>query len=95
MVKKFFGVLFVAVIGIGVLANMKTSSQVEKDIHNEVAADSLKEYELAKKHGDRADVCLRAGLVAEAYLQAKDEENYAKWRDIERADCRRAGLPGM
>jgi len=39
------------------------------------------------------DVCVHAGLVAAAYLQAKDEENYREWKATEKTDCVAAGLP--
>ncbi len=89
--KKFFGALILAVVGIAIVANM-SPDKIEDDIHKEVAADSIEEYDLAKKHGDKMDVCLRAGMVAESFLQAHDEVEYQKWRGIERADCKRAGL---
>jgi hypothetical protein len=34
-------------------------------------------------------------MVSAAFAQAKDEENYARWTSIKRADCRAAGMPGM
>jgi len=34
-----------------------------------------------------------AGLVSAAYLQAKDEANYNKWKEIEKEDARAAGMP--
>ena len=85
-------------IGIAILVGMEwvgvnaVAKIAEKDIHTEVTNGAVEEYNLAKKHGDKIDICVRAGLVAESYLQGKDEANYAKWRDTERADCKRAGL---
>lgn len=39
------------------------------------------------------DLCVRAGIVAAASVQAGDTENYNKWRETEREDCARAGIP--
>jgi hypothetical protein len=70
--------------------------QAAKDmnrIENEVAADSVRQYNIAKEKGDPMDACVHAGLVAAAYLQAKDSANYETWKATERADCAKAGLP--
>jgi hypothetical protein len=62
-------------------------------LENKVADDAVKEYEIAKRNGTRMDVCVHAGLVSAAYLQAKDEEKYREWKTTEKADCAAAGLP--
>ncbi len=64
-------------------------------IENQVASDSVKQYEIAKRDGSPMDACVHAGMVAAAYLQAKDEPNYQQWKATERADCAAAGLPGQ
>jgi len=37
--------------------------------------------------------CVHAGMVAAAYLQAKDQGSYARWKEVERQDCNAAGVP--
>jgi len=64
-------------------------------IENQVASDAVKEYEIAQRNGTRMDACVHAGLVAAAYLQAKNESDYRQWKAIERTDCSAAGLPGQ
>ena len=59
----------------------------------QVADDAVKQYEIVKRNGDPADICVHAGLVSAAYAQSKDEENYKKWKEIERAECKSAGMP--
>lgn len=61
-------------------------------IEDQVAADSVRQYNLSKQGGDAIEICVQAGLVTAAYLQAEDQPNYLKWKDIEKADCARAGL---
>ena len=56
-------------------------------VTNKVASDVVKQYEIAKRNGNRVDVCVHAGLVKAAYLQAKDEPNFQKWTAIEASDC--------
>jgi hypothetical protein len=53
----------------------------------------LKQYEIAKRDGSKMDACVHAGLVAAAYLQAKDEAKYQEWKLTERVDCFIAGVP--
>lgn len=61
-------------------------------IENQVAEDVVTQYEIAKRQGDKMQIYIRAGLVAEAYLQAKDEGNYNKWKDIEKQAAVDAGM---
>lgn len=59
-------------------------------IYAQVINDSIAEYNIAKRQGDLVDICVHAGLVAAAYLQAQDEANYGKWKQKERTDCKAA-----
>lgn len=61
-------------------------------IKNSVASDAVKQYEIAKQQGDKTQICVEASMVSAAYLQAKDQENYNKWKTIEKNDCKSAGL---
>ncbi len=64
-----------------------------QNIHNQVAADAVKQHEIAKRSGTPMDTCVQAGLVSAAYLQAKDEPNYRQWKQTEQKECERAGVP--
>jgi len=65
-----------------------------QNITNKVAADAEHQYSIVTKSGGTPiDICVHAGFVAAAYLQAKDESNYSKWKRIQGDDCRRAGVP--
>jgi hypothetical protein len=66
----------------------KDMSQIEK----QVAADAVKQYEIAKRSGSIMDAYVHAGIVSAAFLQAKDEANYQKWKAIERQEGLRAGM---
>lgn len=56
-------------------------------LEEKVANDCKKEYYMAVRSGDRTDICVHAGLVAAAYQQAHDEENYETWKRTEQTDC--------
>lgn len=62
-------------------------------IENKVADDTVEQYNIVKRQGDKIQICVQAGIVAAAYLQAKDEKNYSKWQSIKKSDCRAAGIP--
>jgi len=63
------------------------------DIENQVAEDAVKQYEIAKRQGDKMQICVQAGLVSAAYLQAKNEAKYNEWKAIEKKACSAAGVP--
>jgi hypothetical protein len=65
------------------------------DIYKKVATDAVAQYEITKRGGAVIDICVHAGLVAAAFLQAKDEASYRTWKQTERADCTAAGVPGQ
>jgi hypothetical protein len=61
-------------------------------IENQVAADAVEEYRIAERQGDRMQICVQAGLVSAAFLQAKDESNYRNWKGTEKQRCTAAGF---
>jgi len=65
----------------------------QNNIERKVANDAVEQYNIAKRQGDRIQICVQAGFVSAAYLQAKDQENYNRWKSIEKSDCRAAGMP--
>jgi|ERR1700680_412314 len=81
----------------------KQSAVTMQEIENKVAADAVEKYEIARRNylsetevsamrASAIDVCVQAGLVTAAYLQAKDEAHYQEWKRKESVDCERAGL---
>jgi hypothetical protein len=60
---------------------------------NQVPADAINQYGIAKRQGDPVQICKQAGLVSAAYLQSKDEPNYQRWKKIEQDECSRADIP--
>lgn len=71
----------------------KQAANQMQNIENQVAIDAERQYQIAKREGNAMQVCVQAGFVSAAYLQAKDEASYQKWKRIESDDCRRAGVP--
>jgi hypothetical protein len=61
-------------------------------IENHVTSDSIRQFEIAERQGDKVQICVQAGLVAAAELQAKDESGFTKWKTIEKSVCNQTGL---
>lgn len=66
--------------------------RIQSKSQKNIALDSERQYEIAKKNGTAMDAYTRACLVAECYLQAKDEANYKKWKAIEKEEAKNAGF---
>jgi hypothetical protein len=61
--------------------------------YQKVSDDAVAQYNIAKAQGDKIQICVQAGLVSAAYLQAQNQSSYNNWKDIQRMDCERAGIP--
>ena len=63
------------------------------DIYKQVVDDAVAQYAIVRRRGNEIDLCVHAGLVAAAYLQARGEKNYTEWKRTERINCESAGVP--
>lgn len=70
-----------------------STNRTMDNVYGKVANDAVEQYQIAKRGGDNMQACVHAGIVAASYLQAKDEPKYREWQDVEKADCKRAGIP--
>lgn len=66
--------------------------ELEIETNAKVIADAIVEYSIVKKRGDKTEMCLRAGVVAEGMLHARLVEQYDEWKKIQKTDCRAAGI---
>jgi len=88
-------VVIIAVLGIWCFIGLGAKHAAESNLNNiqlQVAHEAEEQYAIAKRNGSPMDIYVRAGLVAEAYLQAKDEVNYKKWKQIETEAAIAAGI---
>ena len=67
--------------------NNRLNENLLDNIYTEVVNDSIREYKIAKKHGELVDICVQAGMVVAAQLQAQNENGYRDWKKIEKTDC--------
>lgn len=92
--KIIVGIIFAFVL-LGYFFGGGIEEQAARDlqkIENQVAADAVKQYEIAKRSGSAMDAYVQARMAAAAFLQANDEENYKKWKDIEAKEAKNVGL---
>lgn len=75
-----------------VMTGCDSQEQQINTIHAKVANDAVEQYDIAKKQGDKVQICAQAGIVSAAYMQAKDEPKYNEWKAVEKADCKAAGI---
>lgn len=87
----FIGLLFL--ISLGDKTNKEATNDFINDIHKQVSADAVDQYNIAKRQGDKIQICVQAGLVSAAYLQEKNEASYNEWKAVEKEDCQKAGIP--
>ncbi|MBF0283606.1 MAG: hypothetical protein HQL51_04010 [Magnetococcales bacterium] len=64
-----------------------------KRIVDKVAEDAVAQYRIARRQGDKIQICVQAGFVSAAFLQAKEETKYNDWKEIEKINCETAGIP--
>lgn len=64
-------------------------------IEEQVALDSIAQYNIVKANGTPMDVCVHAGAVAAIYLQAQNVSKYKKWKAVEKRECQAAGIPSI
>ena len=72
--------------------NRQAEAEITR-IERQVVNDQIEQLKIAVKHGSPADICVQAGIVTAALLQANDEAGYAEWKKVERKACKAAGLP--
>lgn len=90
-------IVFLILIGIGAWyfygggLEQETETTLQ-EISDKVAEYSVAEYNMASLSGDTISICVQAGMVSAAYLQAQNQTQYLIWKEIEKVDCERAGL---
>lgn len=74
------------------LLKEKQPKNAMQEIFERVASDAKAQYDIVSRSGSSMDMCVHSGLVAAAFLQAKNEDKYNSWKAIEKMDCMRAGI---
>lgn len=67
----------------------KDAEKEMQRINQQVVTDAVEQFNIASKHGNATDVCVHAGLVKAALMQAKMAKEFAEWNEIEKNACDR------
>src|SRR5688572_6372486 len=57
------------------------------DIYAKVSQDAVDQYRITAQSGGAMDRCVQAGMVTAAFLQEKNDAQYARWKETEKRDC--------
>lgn len=76
------GKALIALVSLGFAAWVFTGG-----VERKVAQDAIEQYEIAVRSNDPTQICVQAGLVSAAYMQAKDEQKFREWRRTETRAC--------
>ena len=87
-----FGALMIAACGAS-LASCDAQQAAGDYAMGSAAEDQIKVYDIAKRNGDKMQTCTQAMMIAQFFLQSKDEARWKEWKAKEKADCKAAGMP--
>ena len=78
----------------GISSGYHVVNAIEQTMESELttiddrAADEVIQYGYAVRSGTRLDACKQAGVVGAAYLDARNESAYKRWKQIEAENCK-------
>jgi len=98
VIAGFFIIIFIIGILVAVSAPSpeeltNQSNEFMDTIELHVAEEAEAQYQMVQRSGTIIDMCVQAGMVAAAWLQAKDAGKYDFWKEIEAKTCANAGVP--
>lgn len=93
--KSYLLITCIAAISLSSCGEMINDQAIKSmnDVSAAIAKDQIETYNLAVKGGDKIEIYSNAMMVTEAFKQAKDEENYLKWKAITEKHKKEAGIP--
>lgn len=75
--------LVVAAATTAALVGMRRVAQnARQRFHEHLISEAFQQYKIVEQGNDAMAKSLQAGVVAEAFLLAKDGDNYHKWKNI-------------
>lgn len=81
---KIIMIIFITFIWSYFFVNIKSSNE---NYLNPTNNSFEEQYNTAKKWWNLLDICTMSKIVKTSYMQANDDENYAKWMKISEDDC--------
>lgn len=92
---KYSIVTVILVVAVSYFSSGDFESQIKTEmnkIENQAAQDAIWQYKIAKRNGSGMDAYVQSGLVAAAFLEAEDEANYKKWKELEKEEAKNTGI---
>lgn len=69
------------------IINSETLANATNEMNNKLGQDKLEAFELAKKYGDMQEACLSLNVAKNFFLDAKNEEQYVKVKELLKENC--------
>tara|TARA_Y100000817_G_scaffold311936_1_gene304918 strand:+ start:335 stop:658 length:324 start_codon:yes stop_codon:yes gene_type:complete len=69
------------------LFDQESIEEEMNNIYEQVAMDEIQKFKIVLKSGDKVAICVQAGMVCAALLQAGKESEYLEWKKIEKELC--------
>ena len=63
--------------------------------YEDAGSEVVRQYRIALKRRNNAELCVIAGMIASVYAQARDEPAALAWKSQERRDCSAAGMASV
>ena len=70
-----------------VVALLVSGVALAQTIEEQVVKAEIAKYRIVVENGSRTDICVHAGLVKAAMLQAQDSSGYSEWAGVESRMC--------
>ena len=85
--KKTLLIVLLLIVG---CSKKTVKDEIEEEmnsIYEQVAIDELRKFRIVLKTKDRIAICVQAGMVSAALLQAGKESEYLEWKKKEKELC--------
>jgi hypothetical protein len=66
-----------------------------RSAYEDVGSEVVRQYRVALRRKDSAELCVIAGMIASVYAQAHDEPAALAWKGQESRDCSTAGIASV
>lgn len=63
--------------------------------YEDAGSEVVRQYRVALRRRNSAELCVMGGMIASVYAQARDEPTALAWKDQENRDCSAAGMASV
>lgn len=73
-------------------AATRAAALILRSAYEDTAGETVRQYRVALRRENKAELCVFAGMIASAYADAKHEHTALSWQQQESLDCAAAGM---